>query len=299
MKFLKGLALSILSFLLFLSLGVFGMVYMLNNTFLNPDFVVAQVDRLDISSLARELTEEQISGQLPQEAEFLEEAIYSAISDQAPWLKEQVNAGIYSFYDFLLGKSERLSLIISLEPLKESLRDSLWQAFMQNTPPELSGLPQAQIEQYFNQYYQQFSEQIPSTFELDESSIPPEVMAQLVQARQYISYAQTVYYALIGFMVLLVLGIILINRNVRKTTRGLGVPLLTYGALEYAGIWVTKYLTPTYLSMAEMPSSLQMWLMGLIGDFLAPLEMFSLGLLAGGIALLIVSFVYKRGREEE
>lgn len=299
MKFLKGLALSLLSFLLFLSLGVFSMVYMLNNTFLNPDFVAAQVDRLDISSLARELTEEQISGQLPPEAEFLEEAIYSTIADQEPWLKEQVNVGIYSFYDFLLGKSERLSLIISLEPLKESLRDSLWQAFMQNIPPELSGLPQAQIEQYFNQYYQQFSEQIPSTFELDESSIPPEVMAQLVQARQYISYAQTIYYASIGFMVLLVLGIILINRNVRSTTRGLGIPLLTYGALGYAGIWATKYLTPTYLSMAEIPSSLQMWLMELIGDFLAPLEMFSLGLLAIGIVLLVVSFVYRRGREEE
>jgi hypothetical protein len=35
------------------------------------------VDKIDISSVARELAEEQISEQLPQEAEFLKEAIYS------------------------------------------------------------------------------------------------------------------------------------------------------------------------------------------------------------------------------
>ncbi len=299
MQFLKGLALSLLSFLLFLSLGVFGMVFMLNNTLLNPDFVASEVDKIPVSSLIRELTEEQISQQLPQEWLFLKETMYNVISDQEPWLKEQVNDGIYSFYDFLLGKTERLSMVISLEALKDSLRDSLWRAFQQNLPPELSGLPQAQIEPYFNQYYQQFSGQIPSSVELNESSIPPDVMAQLIQARQYISYAQTAYYTLIGFMVLLVLGIIFINRNVRNTTRGLGVPLLAYGAFEYAGIWVTKYLLPTYLPMADIPSSLQAWLVQFINDFLAPLAAFSLGLLAAGIVLLIVSFVYRRGREEE
>ena len=129
---------------------MFGTVYMLNSTFLNPDFVASEVDKIPVASLIREMTEEQIGGQLPQEAEFLEETIYGVIADQEPWIKEQVNAGIYSFYDFLLGETDRLSLVVSLEPLKESLRDSMWQAFMQSVPPQLSGLPQAQIEQYFD-----------------------------------------------------------------------------------------------------------------------------------------------------
>ena len=299
MNFLKGLAVSLLSFLLFLSLGVFGTVYMLNSTFLNPDFVASEVDKIPVASLIREMTEEQIGGQLPQEAEFLEEAIYGVISDQEPWLKEQINAGIYSFYDFLLGKTERLSMIISLEPLKESLRDSLWQAFMQSVPPQLSGLPQAQLEPYFNEYYQQLSEQIPSSFEVDESLLPPEVMAQLMQARQYISYVQTVYYALIGLMVLLILGIILLRRNVKDATRGLGITFLIYGAIEYAGIWATNHFTPTYLPLADIPPSLQPWVMGLIGDFLAPLQTFSIGLMAAGAALIIVSIVYPRLRPAE
>ena len=299
MNFLKGLAISLLSFILFLSLGVFGTVYMLNNTLLNPDFVSAQVDRLDVASLTREVTEGQIGGQLPSEVGFLEEAMYDAIAENEPWLKEQVNAGIYSFYDFLLGKTERLSVIISLEPLKEGLRDSLWQVFMQDIPPELSSLPPAQLEQYFDEYYRQFSAQIPSEFTVDESQIPPEVMAQLIQARQYIGYAQTYYYPLIGFMVLLVILIILLHRSVKGATRGLGITFLIYGAIEYASIWAAEYFGPTYLPLVEIPSSLQMWLTGFINDLLAPLQTFGIGLMAAGAALIIVSIVYPRLRRVE
>jgi len=298
-KFLKGLALSLLNFLLFLSLGVFGTVFMLNSTFLNPDFVAEQVDNFPVSSLVREMTEEQISQQLPEEAKFIEEAIYSAIADQEPWIKEQVRDGVYSFYDFLLGKSERLSMVISLEELKDGLRDSLREVFRQNIPPEFDGLPPAMIDQYFEEFYQQFSGQIPSEISLDESQIPPDVMAYLIQARQYISYTQTAYYALIAFMVLLIVGIILISRNVRGATRGLGTTFLIYGALEYAGIWATNYFGPVYLPMMEIPSSLQAWLLQFTKDFMAPLEMFSIGLMAAGVVLLVVSFVYKPRRSEE
>ena len=293
MNVLKGFGLGILSFLLFLSLSVFGIAFMLNSTLLNPDFVTSEVDKIDVSALVIELAEEQIGEQLPEEAFFLKEALYGVVSDQEPWLKEQLNAAIYTGYDFFLGKSERLDMIISLEPLKENLRDSLWQTFKENLPPELSSLPEEQMKPYFDQYYQEFAGQIPSEFAFDESSIPPEVMEQMMLARQYIGYFQTGYYYLIGFMVLLVLGIILINRNVRGTTRSLGIALLIYGALEFAGVYVARNFMPTSLPLPDIPSSLQMWLMGLSGDLLAPLQMFSLGVLIGGVVLLVVSFVYK------
>jgi len=296
MNFLKGLTVSLLTFLLFLSLAAFGIVFTLNSTLLNPDFIVAQVDRLDISSLAREVAEEQISGEFPPELAFLEDALYDVIADNEPWLKEQASAGIYTFYDFLWGESERLSLRIDLEPLKENLRDNVWQLFQQNLPslpPELAAAPPAVIEQYFDEFYQELTEQIPPSFELDESSIPSEVMDLLVQTRQYISYVQTAYYGLIGLMVLLVLAIILLERDVKKATRGLGITFLFYGALEYAGIWATNYFAPS-LPLSDMPPSLQTWLLQLVDDFMAPLQTFSIGLMAGGAALIIVSIIYRR-----
>lgn len=299
MKVLKGFGLVILSFLLFLSLSVFGIAFMINSTLLNPDFVAAEVDKIDVSALVIELTEEQIGEQLPQEALFLKEAFYEVIADQEPWLKEQVNAAIYSGYDYFLGKSESLNIVISLDPLKTSLRDSLWQTFNEYLPSELSGLPEDQLKSYFDQYYQEIAGQIPSELTIDESAIPPEAMEQIIQVRQGIGYFQTGYSALIGFMVLLIAGIILIHRNVRNTTRELGIIFLIYGVLEFVGVYLAKNFAPTSLPLHDIPVQLQTWLMGLYSDLLAPLQMFSLGVLIGGVVLLVVSFVYKPSESED
>lgn len=301
MNFLRSLALTVLTLLLFLALAVFSTVFALNSTLLDPDFVVAQVDRLDVAALAQEVTEEQLGGQLPPEVAFLEEALSDTIAENEPWLKEQINAAIRSGYDYLLGESERLSLTVSLEPLKEDLRDKLWQLFQQNLeslPPELAAAPPGMLEQYFEQFYQPFAAEIPSEFAVDESSIPPDVMAQINLVRESISYAQTLYYALIGLMVLLVLGIILLHRNVKGATRELGVTFLIYGALDYASVWATQNFLPS-LPLPDMPPSLQSWLNGLIGDLAAPMGTLGIGLMAGGAVLIIVSIVYRRRVEEE
>ena len=94
-------------------------------------------------------------------------------------------------------------------------------------------------------------------------------------------------------MALLVLLIVLINRSVRGTTRTLGIDLLIYGALEFAGVYIARHYAPTGVSLPDIPASLNAWLSGLFTDLLAPLQMFSLGLLVGGAALLAVSFLYQ------
>lgn len=299
MNVLKGLAVILLSFLLFLSLFVFGIAFTVNSTVLNPDFVADEVDNIDVSALVRELTEDQLNELLPEEALFLEETIYSFITNQEPWLKEQARGAIYTVYDYLFEKTDSLSLVIPLEALKEGLRDSLWQTFQQDLPQELLDLPPSLLEPYFNEFYQEFTVFIPSEFELNESIIPPEVMTQIIQVRQGISYFQLGYNLLIGFIVLLILGIFLINRNLRSTTRELGINFLIYGVLMYAGIFLAGYLIPVQLPLAVIPSSLQMWVLQLANDILAPLKIFSLGLLAGGAVLIAISFVLNLRHAEE
>ncbi len=289
MNFLKGLALGLLSLLLFISLSIFGLVLMLNQTILNPDFVISQLNRLDISSIAGEL----LSQEIPQEGEFMTEAIDDAITDLEPWLKEQASTVIYSGYDYLMGRSQSLRVAISLEPMKEILRDNMREVFFESIPPELRGLPQVEVERYFDQLYQDFAAEIPSTFEFDESSMGPDVLAGLEQGKQIIGYIQLAYSALIGFMLLLILGIVLINRQVKGTTRSLGITFLTYGAFEYAGIFAAKYFAGPQLTQIEIPQTLQAWLPQFFADLLAPLEMFGLGLMIAGVVLIIVSIVYK------
>jgi len=322
MKFLKGLVLSLLGTLLFFSLSIFGFALTLNNTILNPDFVVSELDRLDLSSLTTELrisekvsplATELLSEQIPPQlqgvieavlgeefiAEVLDNTLDNTIADLEPWIKEQMSAAVYSGYDYLMGRSQDLSLVIPTEPVIESLRDNLGEAVLQSLPPELKGLSPAIIEPLVDVFFGQLSEKVPPTIDVSERLLSPEVLAQLEQVREGIGYFQLGYKALIGFILLLILGIILINHQVRGATRGLGTTFLTYGALNYAAVFVgkhfdvTQFFDVTQLPLPEIPPSLQTWLSQLVGDFLAPLEIFSLGLLAGGVALIIVSFVYK------
>ena len=290
MNFPKGLILSFLGFLLFLSLSLFGLTFTLNNTILNPDFITSELDSLDISSLAEEFLSEEVSSQ----GEFIIEYLGDVIADFEPWIKEQANAVIEPSYDYFLGESESLSVVISLELVKESLEATLKEAILQSPPPELAGLSPSEIEQYFDKVYQEISQQIPSTFELSQSSLSPEVLATLEQVRQYIGYVQLAYTALIGLIVLLIAGIILINRQITKTARSIGITFLTCGVFGYGGIFAIKHFTADTISQLQISLSLQTWIPQLLDDVLAPLEMFSIGLLVCGIALIVVSFVYKR-----
>ena len=290
MGVLKGFAVGLLSFLLFLSLCIFGLALMINQTILNPDFVVSEVDKLDLAPLVQEFISEQVS----QEEEFVVNAVDDTVADLEPWMKEQAGTLIFASYDYLMGRSQGLNLAISLEPMKQSLRDNFRQAFLESPPPEVAGLSPAELEQYFDQYYQEFSEDMPTTLDLRESLFPAEVQATLGQVREIIDYFKLGYNGLIGFILLLILGIILINRQVRAASRSLGITFLTYGVLECAGIFVGKRFLGTELMQLDVHPSLQAWVSQLFGDLLTPLEMFSIGLAVVGLALVIVSVVYKR-----
>lgn len=362
MGLLKGLGNGFLSFLLLLSLSVFGIAFLLSSTVLNPDFAVAQVDNLDISAITRDIVDEQISEDLSEEAEFLKEAAYAVITERESWLKEQFNNAVYVGYDFLLGKSDRLEITIPLESLKTDFKESLWQTLKeflkqnasqipedllipyiedyyqeltsqipkQLLPPEMAGLAGNelniylhehydqvtfllqtafmvpglsgwmldQIRPYFDEYYDNFVKDLPSEQVINEQEIPAEVMEQLWLARKYIGYLRTGYYALIAFMVLLVAGIILINRNIKDISRILGIVFITYGVLEFIGVLVARSLHPlTYIT--DLPASLETSLSGLFRDMLAPLQWFSLGILIIGAVLLAASFVYRPQAESD
>jgi len=290
MKFLRGLAVSLLSLLLFLSLSIFSMVFMLNQTVLNSDFLVSQLNRLDLSLLTREMLSEQI----PEEQEFMAEVIEDTVAELEPWVKEQAGVIIYSSLDYFTGKSQSLNVVISLEPVRESLRNNLRKAVLESPPPELAGMPPVILLEYVDDYYEEISQGIPETFELNESLWGAQNAQVVEQVRVAISYSQLGFYGLIGFMVLLILGMFLISRQIKSTSRSLGVTFLTYGAIGYAGIFVAKKFTPGLYEQIDMPSAIQAWLPQFVSDFSAPMEGLSLGIAIAGVVLIIVSIIYRR-----
>ena len=277
----------------------------LHNTLLSSDFIVSIVDELDIASLAEEIVSEQFAGEMPEEMEFMTEYLDDVIVELEPWIKEQIGVVADPVVGYLLGESQSLNVVIPLEPAMEIVRDSLREALLESPPAEFADLPPSLLAQQFDAFFQEFSEGMPSTFELDESLLGTELRTEIAsalaeaeggleQGREVIGYFQLGYKLLIGFIVLLILGIVLIHRRVKGASRGLGITFLTYGVIWYVGIFVAKYFAVTQMAQFDVPHYLEGWRFQFVDNFLAPLEMFSLGLLIGGVALIVVSFVYKR-----
>ena len=393
MKFVKGLAIGLLSFLLFWSLSSFGWAFTLNSTILNSNFVTSQLDKLDVAVLAEEfiseqedeeafseeldtalvdtivrlepvikegigntiepiydylkgksesidlaqiirdnllssevvaslvdeldiaspateIISEQIPEDIPEDLEFLTEHVDNIIAELEPMIKEELIAAADPILDYLVGKSQSVSIEISLEPIVEELENILKETLLESPPAELAGLSLSQLEQYFDMYFGKMTEMVPSTIELDETVFPSELPAQIAdalaeaeerleEAREYVGYFQLGYKLLIGLIVLLIAGIVLLNHEVKSATRKLGTIFLSYGVLWFAGILIAKYFIKKAQLPTEIPASLEAQLPQLVNDFSAPLQWFSLGLLIGGVALIVVSFVYPRWRQTE
>jgi hypothetical protein len=167
MGFLKGFGTYVCNSLLFLVLAFFSMAYMLNSTVLSADFVTRQVDNIDIASVAPDISEKLVSEEMPPEAELLKDVALDVISEQEPWIKEQLDSAVNTGYDFFLGESDTLSITIPLVELKTSLKDSLWNAVQDHLGQQLSGMSDYEIKRYLQDYMGQ----------IPEENLPPELAA--------------------------------------------------------------------------------------------------------------------------
>jgi len=395
MRGLKIAGLIILSFILFISLIAFGLAFSLNRTVLNPDFVTAEGDKLEIAPLASEAMSQMLPGELSEEdldsltetittleprlKDELNTIVYSVyeylhgerenpelanllrltllssdfivavidamdgpqlasiflqdfeeeitqefqlpeeafphlaagleelLTDLEPWIKEQVEYAAGPIADYLAGEVESFSVTISLEPLIDGLRVMLLGVFLDFPPDELEGLPPEELEPAFDVFWAEFAEEtLPTPFQIDETVIGEDAPLQIAsftseaetvlsQAREYVGYVRLAYILSIIISALLIAGIVLIYRNVKGSTRTLGIVFLASGLVVLAVALIGKNVGGEEIlqTMLSAPSQLEVWAPQVLVNLLAPLQWLGIGLIAGGIALLVVSFVYK------
>jgi len=392
---LKIAGLIILSFILFISLIAFGLAFSLNRTALNPDFVTAEGDRLEIAPLAGEAMSQMLQVEFSEEAlgsltgtitaleprlknelntivysvyeylhgerenpelanllgltllssdfivavidtmdgpqlasiflgEFEEEitqefplpeeafphlavGFEELLIDLEPWIKEQVEYAAGPIADYLAGEVESFSVTISLEPLRDGLREMLLGVFLDFPPDELEGMPPEELEQAFDVFWAEFAgEMLPTPFQIDETviggdaplqiaSFTSEAETVLSQVREYVGYVRLAYILSIVVSALLIAGIVLIYRNVKGSTRTLGIVFLASGLVVLAVALIGKSVGGEQMlrAMLDAPQQLQVWASQVLVNLLAPLQWLGVGFIAGGIALLVASFVYK------
>jgi membrane-associated HD superfamily phosphohydrolase len=363
MTALKGILAGFLSFLLLLSLSVFGIALMVNFTALNPDFITNQVDQVDFTELANDFVDENYIEEIPEDMRFFEDVVYEVIRDHEPWLKDQFSSAVHTGYDYMLGNTDTLEIRIPLEELKETVKESAWLHFMEllpewitdtgdeglreliydnvhefvedipqdYLPDEYQSLSESQLQgyvdeyfddiaaeivdnrlppsleteiedlllPYFDRYYDEIVEEIPSELVVNESEIDDDVWEILEDIRHYIGIFKAVFYALIGFIVLLIGAIFLVYRSLKDSTRTVGITFLVYGVTEFVVVILARILVPNYVPFEDIPESMKDLILNVYSSVLAPLQWFSLGILIVGLALLVSSFFIKRNEPDD
>lgn len=283
---------------------------LLKNTLLDPEALGELLDGIDISALAEDILNEDALAAIPTGAEFLADyitqAIIETIDENETWIKEQVKAAITPMVDYLLGDSPTVSYSISLDDIILSLKANTHDALVASPPPEFAGLPPAAIELAFELVWQDFASQFPTEFDFDEalgeSEEPVDITQELADvdeafenSRDAFNYFQMGFILLIVFILLVAGAIILINHKVRDSSRLLGIILLIYGIIGYAGNSISSSALESALPGNTIPS-LEIWVKNVMDSVLAPVTIFALVLLIIGTVLLVFSFFYKRSQ---
>lgn len=292
MNIVKGLFSGFFCSLLVTVLFLLGIVTTINMTILNPEFVVSEFDKLDIYSVIIDQAKAQLPGEELIEAETLD----NIITELKPWLEEQTTAVIHAVYGYLK-EAQDLNVVISLEPIRAIVEENLRQTVLESLPPQLQGASESQIEAFLSQVYGEIDNLIPQHFELNESSLEPEIMAGLEQARQIVGYIAIGYKVLIGIAVLLVLLVALVHWwQPKPITRSIGIVFGLVGVFFTITALLSRFITGAISrlgSQSDILSELQPKLSQLAIDVMAPLQMYGIGFLIAGIALIVISFLLR------
>lgn len=297
MKFLKGLLISLLSFLLFIAISALGFAFMLNQTIIDPNFTAAEVDKMDISSIVSSFIQVPDSGTevnafIP--AATVNAAITSSIKSAEPELKNELRAAIYNTYDYFLGRNDSLTISISLESVKTSLKSTLRTELQKSPPAQIGGyeyntLTTAQINDAFNSYFDQSTNNLFEPITIDSTTFDQSTMETVQEVKQGIAYYQF-WWLTIPLILVLAVAIILLENNLRSSLRNLGINLFLFGALGIAGDFLLKYFAGPSSVLPGLPAALQVWFVQLLDDVFAPLTTFSIAVAVIGAVLIIGSF---------
>jgi len=286
------------------------MALVLKDTVLDPDFSISIVQKADLKSLAKELVVEMMADTDIPYGLSLDPHIDDISLDLEPWLKEQVTNSIPPIYDYVLGFSQDTSIVIQLDPVKEIMRSILKQDFLNSPPAEFTELPRTELEQKFDEVFNDIAGDIWSSIAIDmellESDIPSDIAKSLAdvedalsESRKYIGIFNIVYILLIALLVLLIVGVILIYRDFKTVSRILGGIFLGYGTVSLIIVSITRATARAQIkAIDDVPASLQTWIEQSATNSLAPVVLLSIILLIIGIALLVIPFIYKRNQPQ-
>ncbi|MCJ7515224.1 MAG: hypothetical protein MUO89_04525 [Dehalococcoidia bacterium] len=292
MNAVRGFFSGVFAFLLFDVLVILGLIISLNLTILNPDFVTAELEKLDVYSTVIE----QAKTRLPSQQFMSTEIIDDLAQQLKPWFEEQADKIIHGVYTYLKEDKE-LNVVVTLEQVRALAKEKVREAATSSLPAELQGASQSQIDAYLSPIYAGIDNVIPPSIILNEAVAGSQIIEQLEQVKQIIGYINTAYKVLIAAAILLVLLIALvywwqpkpIARYIGITFALVGIVCILGPLLDYFIVQVLSQVMGSGGALFGLETKLPQ----LVADLTAPVRTYGIGFLISGIALIIISVLFR------
>jgi hypothetical protein len=292
MSVVRGFFSVVFNFLLFDVLVLLALIISLNLTILNADFVTDELEKLDVYPAVIEQAKTMIPGQEYIDAGTVDEIV----ADLTPWFKEQAGTVIHGVYDYIKG-DQALNVNISLEPVRDEVKEKVREAALSMLPPQYQGVPQSVVDSYMSQIYAGIDAVIPANFMLSEAVVGQQVMAQLQQVKDIDGYIDMAYSYLIAGAILLILLVALAHWwQPKPIARSIGITFTLVGLVcilvPLLDNMIIRGLSQA-IGSAAILSGLQDKLPQLVGDLTAPIRTYGIGFLGSGVVMVVISFLFR------
>ena len=288
----RGFFAGVFCFLLSIVLVLLGIIISLNMTVLNADFVTDELEKLDVYPLIIE----QAKTMLPSQPYIDAKTVDELATELTPWFEEQADTVIHAVYAYVK-EGQNLNVNIALEPVRAAVKAKIEETTLSSLPPQLQGASQSQIDAYMSQRYSGIDNAVPLNFELNQAVLGSAVMASLEPIKHIVGYIKIAYIVSITAAILLILLVALAHWwRPKAITLSIGITFMLVGLVCILGP-LLNYLITQLIDQAigsfGILSGLQTKLSQLASDLTAPVRTYGIGFLISGIALIVISVLYR------
>lgn len=292
MSLLRNLAQTILCAVLVITVLLTGVILTANLSILNADFIIAEMHKADIYSLIIDEIQNQFGDS------ELEPLLSDALDELKPWIEEQTEYIIHAGYK-CLKEGEELNITISLEPVRDVVRDTLAESASSYLPAGYDQTMPGLFDDILDQVYEEITSVIPSEFTINEAILGPQINPYIDQARQLLKYMEISYILCIFFMMLAIVLLALLHRwEFKPLGRAIGTSFSLAGIASIIVVLVLRFANTAVSKFASEADSLfevQQLLSQIIRDATTPLLIFGIVFLTAGVGLIVLTFILKQG----
>jgi len=300
----------------------------LRQTILSNSMISEILSNLDTTAITKDILTGYIGAQLPQGIQLTSAQIDRVVAALQPAVKTALSGASGNFADYFTGAKTNFTLKVPLASAMPTVKTVAREAFTTQLPAALQGASQADINTAFNQYYTDFAQTIPATYNISSSELGIGTGGEIVdsinsaqtslangrnsidnaskdfekgltEAKPYVGYFRAGFAGVIALIVLVILGIILIYRNVKNACLNLGIIFAFCGASALVTVLIIRSIANYEIGNANIPNAFRDIPTTLLKDGLSPLQTVSLVYLIGGILLIAAAIIYPRMQQKK